>query len=141
LVGQIQDVTERHQAEDALRESLADLRRSEEKLRLLARRQVRIREEERKRLGFDLHDDVCQELVGVGILVESLRRKLAPMPAEHAAEFGRVVGYLSEVVEHLRLLARELRPMLLRDLGLGGSLRSLADGMTSATLHVTAEFA
>ncbi len=140
FLGQIQDITERHLAEEALRDSVVELRRSEEKLRLLAQRQVLIREEERKRVGFDLHDDVCQELVGVGILVESLRRKLAPMPAEHAAEFERVVRYLGEVIEHLRLLARELRPLLLRDLGLDGSLRSLADGMSSPTLRVVTDF-
>jgi two-component system sensor histidine kinase UhpB len=140
FLGQIQDITERRVAEDALRDSIAELRRSEEKLRLLAQRQVLIREEERKRVGFDLHDDVCQELVGVGILVESLRRKLAPMSAEHAAEFERVVRYLGEVIEHLRLLARELRPLLLRDLGLDGSLRSLADGMASPTLKIVTEF-
>jgi PAS domain S-box-containing protein len=141
LVGQIQDVTERHAAEAALRASLVDLRRSEENLRLLAQRQVRIREEERKRVGFDLHDDVCQELVGVGILVESLRRKLAPMPAEHSAEFDRVVGYLGEVVEHLRLLARELRPLSLRDLGLDGSLRTLAEGMSTDLVRITTDIA
>jgi PAS domain S-box-containing protein len=141
FIGQIQDITERHLAEEALQGSLAELRRSEEKLRLLAQRQVAIREEERKRLGFDLHDDVCQELVGIGILVESLHRNLAPMPVEQSAEFDRVVGYLGEVVEHLRLLARELRPLLLHDLGLDGSLRSLADGMASATLRIVTEFA
>ncbi len=140
FIGQIQDITERHLAEEALRSSLVELRHSEEKLRRLAQRQVAIREEERKRLGFDLHDDVCQELVGVGILVESLRRKLAPMAAEHAASFDRVVGYLGEVVEHVRLLARELRPLLLHDLGLDGGLRSLADGMSSATVRVVSEF-
>jgi PAS domain S-box-containing protein len=140
FLGQIQDITEQHLAQQALRESVVELQRSEQNLRLLARRQVVIREEERKRVGFDLHDDVCQELVGVGILVESLRRKLAPMPAEHAAEFTRVVGYLGEVIEHLRLLARELRPLMLRDLGLDGSLRSLADGMSTDTLAVTTDF-
>ncbi len=140
FLGQIQDITEQHLAEEARRASIVELRQSEEKLRRLAARQATIREEERKRLGFDLHDDVCQELVGVGILVESLRRKLAPMPAEHAAEFARVVRYLGEVVEHLRLLARELRPFLLRDLGLDGSLRSLADGLSSPTLAVTTDF-
>ena len=61
---------------EALRTSLEELRRSEERLRRLARHQASIREDERKRLGFDLHDDVCQELVGIGILVESLRRRL-----------------------------------------------------------------
>jgi PAS domain S-box-containing protein len=139
MIGQIQDFTERRLAEEALRASLAELRRSEEKLRLLARRQVAIREQERKRLGFDLHDDVCQELVGVGILVESLRRKLAPMPAEQSAEFHRVVRYLNEVVEHLRLLARELRPLLLHDLGLDGGLGSLCEGMSSPTVRVVME--
>ncbi len=140
FLGQIQDITEQHLAEQALRESVVELQRSEQNLRLLARRQVVIREEERKRVGFDLHDDVCQELVGVGILVESLRRKLGPTSTEHAADFARVVGYLGEVIEHLRLLARELRPLMLRDLGLDGSLSSLADGMSTDTLAVTTDF-
>ena len=134
------DVTDRRNAEEALRASLEDLRRSEEKLRHLAQAQARIREEERKRLGFDLHDDVCQELVGVAILVASLRRRLAPLPADAGAELDRITNYLNEVVEHLRLLARELRPMLLRDLGLEGSFRSLVEGMSSPSRTVTARF-
>ncbi len=76
------DVTERRRAQDDLRASLAELRRSEEKLRLLAQRQVAIREEERKRLSFDLHDDVCQELVGIGILIESVQGRLGASPPE-----------------------------------------------------------
>ena len=134
------DVTERRAAEEALRSALADLRRSEERLRLLAQRQAQIREEERKRLGFDLHDNVCQELIGIAILIETLSRRLAPVPPAVAGEFARVVRYLNELVEHLRLLARDMRPMLLRDLGLEGSLRSLADGMASSTTRVSAEF-
>jgi len=134
------DVTERRAAEDALRSALTDLRRSEERLRMLAQRQAQIREEERKRLGFDLNDNVCQELIGIAILIETLSRRMAPVPASVAADFTRVVRYLNELVEHLRLLARDMRPMLLRDLGLEGSLRSLADGMASATTRVSAEF-
>jgi two-component system, NarL family, sensor histidine kinase UhpB len=140
LQGVGRDVTERRAADEALRESLAGLRRSEERLRLLAQRQSQIREEERKRLGFDLHDNVCQELVGIAILIETLSRRLAPVPPPVVSEFQRVVRYLHELVEHLRVLARDMRPMLLRDLGLEGSLRSLADGMTSATTRVSAEF-
>jgi PAS domain S-box-containing protein len=125
------DVTERRRAQDDLRASLAELRRSEEKLRLLAQRQVAIREEERKRLSFDLHDDVCQELVGIGILIESVQGRLGASPPETPHVLTRATRYLSEVVEHLRLLARDLRPMSLHDLGLEASLRSLAAGLSS----------
>jgi PAS domain S-box-containing protein len=131
------DVTERRAAADALRASLEELRQSEEKLRRLAQRQVAVREEERKRLGFDLHDGVCQELIGIGILVESLRGRPG-FTRNESTELGRVSRYLGEVVEHLRLLAGDLRPMLLHDLGLEGSLRSLAVGLSNdATTVVT----
>jgi PAS domain S-box-containing protein len=134
------DVTARRAADEALRASLDELRASEERLRLLAQRQVLVREEERKRVSFDLHDDVCQELVGISILVESLRRRVDPLPDFALADLERIARYLNEVVEHLRLLARDLRPMLLRDLGLEGSLRSLAEGMSSEATRVAAEF-
>ncbi len=130
------DVTVRRAAEEALRASLEELRLSGEKLRLLSQRQVMIREEERKRLGFDLHDDVCQELVGTAILLESLRRQLGPIPPQVAAGLDRISRYLGEVVEHLRLLARDLRPMLLHDLGLEESLRALVDGLGPGTARI-----
>jgi PAS domain S-box-containing protein len=134
------DVTERRAAAERLHASLEDLRRSEEKLRLLAQRQVAVREEERKRLGFDLHDGVCQELIGIGILVESARRRYGSTGEAGPDELTRVGRYLGEVVEHLRLLAGELRPMLLHDLGLEQSLRSLALGLASDATSIHAAF-
>ena len=134
------DVTERRAVADQLRSSLDELRTSQEKLRLLAQRQVEIREQERTRLGFDLHDDVCQELVGIGILAESVRNRLGPIPSDAATDLQRIARYLNEVVEHVRLLARDLRPMLLHDLGLEESLRALAVGLLSPETQVTASF-
>ena len=137
ILGTVVDVTERKRAEAALRISVDDLRRSEERLRRLAQHQTQIREDERKRLGFDLHDGVCQELIGVAIMVHSVRERLAHARQPGIEVLDRAVGYLSAVVEHLRLLARELRPMLLQDLGLADSLSSLAAGMTSPEQEVT----
>ena len=134
------DITQEHEVAAALRTSLEELRQSEEKLRLLAQRQVAIREEERKRVGFDLHDGVCQELIGIGILVESARQRYGLLPGESCGELVRVGRYLGEVVEHVRQLAGELRPMLLHDLGLEGSLRSLAVGLSTATTIVQTTF-
>jgi PAS domain S-box-containing protein len=134
------DVTERRAADEALQQSLAALREREEQLRLMGIREATIREEERKRLGFDLHDGVCQELVGIGILVESARQRGVSDAA--GTTLAKVQTHLRTVGEHLRLLARELRPLQLSDLGLGECLRALAKGIvtngTSIVVNVPA---
>ncbi len=129
------NVSEQRAADEALQRSLAALREREEQLRLMSLRQTAIREEERKRLGFDLHEGVCQELVGIGILIESARQRGVSGPAEKT--LGRAQTYLRAVAEHLRLLARELRPLQLADLGLGECLRALAKGMATEHMSVT----
>ncbi len=136
LQGVGHDVTERRAADEALQQSLAALREREEQLRLMALQQVAIREEERKRLSFDLHDGVCQELVGIGILIESARQRGVSPDADPA--LGQAQRYLRHVGEHVRMLARDLRPLQLADLGLGECLRALAAGMTTDAVHVSA---
>jgi len=135
IVGFVLDLTASKRAERAVAGTLEALRASEDKLRRLAHGQAAIREEERKRLSLDLHDDVCQELVGVGILIEAVRCRLGE-DAAGRAELGRAVGYMNEVVDHLRGLARELRPLPLHELGLEDALRSLAAGISSITTPV-----
>ncbi len=135
VVGFVLDLTASKRAERAVAGSLEALRASEDKLRRLAHGQAAIREEERKRLSLDLHDDVCQELVGIGILIEAARCRLGADAAGYA-ELERAVGYMNEVVEHLRGLARELRPLPLHELGLEDALRSLASGISSTTTPV-----
>jgi signal transduction histidine kinase len=129
------DVSEQRAADEALRRSLAVLREREEQLRLMGLRQTAVREEERKRLGFDLHEGVCQELVGIGILLESARQH----GVSHVAgdTLARAQTYLRAVSEHLRLLARELRPLQLADLGLGECLRTLAEGMANGHTSIS----
>jgi PAS domain S-box-containing protein len=129
------DVTEQRAADEALQQSLAALREREEQLRLMGLRQAEIREEERKRVGFDLHDGVCQELVGIGILIESARQRGVSTASD--ATLARAQSHLRTVGEHLRLLARELRPLQLSDLGLGECLRTLAAGMATDQVQIT----
>ena len=136
IQGAGRDVTERHVAEEALRRSLEDLKRSEETLRRLARRQAEVREEERRRLGLDLHDNVCQELAAVTVLLEAARVR----GKSDSGELTRATRHLTEVIEHLRLVGRDLRPMMLSDLGLTESLRAFTTKVSSLQRTVTARF-
>ena len=135
IQGAGRDVTERQVAEEALRRSLAELKRSEETLRRLARRQAQIREEERRRLGLDLHDNVCQELAAVGVLLSAARVRKGD-----GSELERAAQHLTEVIEHLRLVGRDLRPMMLSDLGLTESLRAFTTKVSSLQRRVVARF-
>jgi signal transduction histidine kinase len=131
---------EKGSAEAAQRAALEELRRKEEKLHRLAQELVLVREEERKRLGFDLHDNVCQELVGISILVDSARQHIEAEAPHSADDLARAVRYLHKLMEHLRMLARDLRPMQLSDLGLEEALRALAAGVTSPETAVVTVF-
>jgi PAS domain S-box-containing protein len=118
---------------------ITERQRAEERLRHLAQRLVTVREEERQRLGFDLHDGVCQELIGIAILVDAARARLGPTAAASAPELAQISVYLTHMSEHLRELARDLRPMLLHDLGLARSLAALAAGLSTSGLAITAD--
>jgi len=133
------DVTERSIAEESLRASNDELRASEERLRTLEQRATAVREDERRRLGIDLHDGVCQDLVGVALLVGALQSQQGVSP-EARAQLSRIERHLLGVGDHLRRLAHDLRPMLLHELGLEGAIGSLVAGFSTGSTVVRASF-
>jgi len=92
----------------------------------LEREVLEISERERRRIGQDLQDSVCQQLAGVTLMAKALADKLAsqqPSEAQSAAEIGRVVNIaLSEGSG----LARSLMPVDLQVHTLVPSLQELA---------------
>lgn len=110
---------------------------AELQLRRLAQQLVTIREEERQRLSFRIHDEICQELTGVTFMLAAAHRRLAPAGGEGVPELERATTELMHVIDHLRSVARALHPVLLRDLGLAESLRALVQ--TLSTPRITIE--
>jgi len=67
---------------------------------------LEIAENERRRIGFDLHDDLGQKLMGISLLLKALETNLAHKGLAEAAETKNVQHLLHEVINHTHNLAR-----------------------------------
>lgn len=113
----VADVTQRK------REAL-ESERSRQALRRLSANAVEVREEERRRIARELHDELGQRLTALKIDLSSC-----------AAHNGlgvtdpKVAGMLQLIddsISSLRRIAADLRPLMLDDLGLGAAVEWLA---------------
>jgi signal transduction histidine kinase len=109
-------------AEHAVRLSV-DLQRSRERL-------VLAREEERRRIGRDLHDGLGPQLAGISMTAEAAR-DLLEVDEERAGQLlDGLLDRADEAVHEVRRIAHLLRPPALSALGLVGALRSQAAAVT-----------
>jgi PAS domain S-box-containing protein len=96
-----------------------------------------ISEREQRRIGHDLHDDLCQQLVGIEFLSKALEQQLGT-PSQ-AAQAGEIAQLIRDAIEHTRLLARGLAPVDLEAEGLMRGLKALA-ARTSRVFHIPCSF-
>lgn len=99
-----------------------ELERSRTQLRRLAANLVTTREEERLRIARELHDELGQHLTALQMELSSL----APMQsAAGAARMENLLAMVARTVASVRRIAKELRPLMLDDLGLGAAIETL----------------
>jgi PAS domain S-box-containing protein len=80
-----------------------------------------------RRIGQDLHDDLCQQLTGIEFLSQALERRLAgksPAEASRAREIARLTR---QAIGYTRELSHTMSPMELAADGLADALKNLAD--------------
>ncbi len=84
---------------------------------------LRAREEERKRLARELHDEIMQTLVGLNYGLSKLDTHHAV--SEDNGQVSKLQLQLHQIMGDLRRICKELRPPALDSLGLVSALRSL----------------
>jgi PAS domain S-box-containing protein len=115
----LRDITERKRAEQ-------QLRISREYLRNLYDNSQTIREEERKRIARELHDDLGQTLGAVRIDLTLLRNELPSDTPELEENAALIDKLLLSAITSVRRISSDLRPRPLDDLGLVAALQMLA---------------
>jgi PAS domain S-box-containing protein len=116
VVGIVRDVTEAKELEKEL---------------------LSISEREQRRIGQDLHDDLCQQLAGIEFLSKALQQQLDGQPQALKAE--EIARLIRSAIGYTRQLARGLSPMELEPEALMRGLRALA-ARTSEVFNVHCEF-
>ncbi|MEO6575794.1 MAG: PAS domain S-box protein, partial [Polyangiaceae bacterium] len=116
----LRDVTERRQAE-------ANLQRTSEQMRALARHLQVIRDEQAAHIARELHDELGQTLTVLKLHVRAMQKRLEAHANEPPSfEAREAVELIETSFSNLRRLCTELRPPMLDHLGLGPALDALA---------------
>lgn len=98
-----------------LTRSNAELGHAKERLQELSLRLIDAQEQERARIGRELHDETGQ-------LLTALRMQLDELPQQDSAALHACKQLVGRTVEQTRRLALNLRPAVLDDLGLDAAL-------------------
>ncbi|MEO5914272.1 MAG: PAS domain-containing protein [Luteolibacter sp.] len=143
-LGTFVDITEQKAAEEALRnfnaklaesvvERTTELRSTVRELEseIAARRRLegeilKLSEREQTRLGQDLHDDLGQQLAGIGMLSQVLVSRLQKEVHPCAADAERIASCLTQSITTTRNLAKSFYPVELERGGLILALQDLA---------------
>lgn len=95
--------------------------------REVEREVLRISEEERQRIGNDLHDIIGQNLTAIAFLVEALDQKMTDEKYEGAHEnIEQVNTLISNAISQTREITKMLRPVEMEKRGLKAALDTVA---------------
>lgn len=113
--GIVMEITERKQAQDALRD--------------LTTRLLQAEDEERRRIAKELHDSTAQDLIAVTLELGMLREALPPGDMKPAQTIEDCAALLENCANDIRTLSYLLHPPRLDELGLAGGIAEYAAGL------------
>jgi len=122
----IRDITDRKKTEIEILES----RKQFQKLTMYLQD---VREEERKKISLEIHDDLGQKLTAIKIDVAWLRQRLTQNPALLSSKIDSIYQLVDETIYTVQDLSVRLRPSILDDLGLIPAIDWQLDDFQSRT--------
>jgi PAS domain S-box-containing protein len=116
IMGNVIDITEQKNTEDALR-------LSQRELQILSERLLQAQEAERKRIASELHDSVGQSITAIKFGMENAMREYeGTLPQSGRLYLQGAIEKLRDTVDEVRNISMNLRPSMLDDLGLQATI-------------------
>ncbi len=138
--GVARDVTQQVQTQRALRKSELHFRQllgqataMRQNFALLSQEVLRVQEEERKRISRELHDEMGQLLTAINVSLEMMRKSIAKEEPMSLRRIDDIQNLVQQVFESIHRFSRELRPILLDELGLASAMRWYIKQFTERT--------
>src|SRR5438445_1682655 len=116
VINTFTNITERKQAEDALHQ--------------LSTRLLQLQDEERRRLGRELHDSLAQSVLAVNLNLAQATRSLAALDERSRHSLAEARRVLAEMSREIRTLSYLLHPPLLDELGVVSAVKEDAEGFS-----------
>jgi PAS domain S-box-containing protein len=126
LMGVGIDFSERVKAQEEIKET-------SEQLRQLTAHLQNIREEERKRIGREIHDELGQQLTAIKMDVVWVDKKIPEETVVLKSKLKNVIQLLDNSNQSIRRILSELRPNILDDHGLLEAVEWLGNQFTQHT--------
>lgn len=114
----LRDMTEQQQIEQALRASRDELTR-------LSNALLREREQEKRHIARELHDDIGQCLTTLSMELSQLETTMHPLTVAGSGHVDAMRHLIKSAFTSLRRIASDLRPIMLDDLGLPAAVEWL----------------
>jgi len=122
----------------AARRMLGELRIAYERLGLLHGRLEAAKEEERRFLAHELHDELGQSLTALKLRLQLDGRAPVAVPHEAAPQ---ALALIDQLIARVRQISIDLRPPLLDEVGLGPAMRFYLEGQAAlSSVPIVLEF-
>jgi len=119
---------------------VTDRKRSEEAIRQLSTRMLRIQEEEQRRIARDVHDSTSQEMTALTLTLGALRKSKEGFSLNAREKIAECLTLAKRTARQIRTFSYLLHPPMLDEFGLWAALRAFIEEFRSRSgLRVTLE--
>jgi two-component system, NarL family, sensor histidine kinase FusK len=108
---------------------ISERTQAEYALRKLSGRLLRLQDEERRRLGRDLHDSAGQMMAALQMNLAALRHRFGAMEQKSSDLLADTMEIADRVIKEIRTVSYLLHPPLLEEAGLASAVRWYVEGL------------